>query len=319
MIRAMNDEHRTTLWWTGLTAEKVLGIVFVLAAALKAWDLEAFAFQIRYYHVLTAPGALMAAAVGSVAWETLLGVAMLVGLRLRGWTFAAVAATLVGFTGLVLYSWYFYDLEDCGCFGSLVPLGPGATTAKNAVLLVLTALAWYGLRSGHTRIEGAIWQHPLLKGAAVLASSVLVLVAGLFHAPFEQVGGNPGGQDGPTLVFNVEHEGQVFDTSQGEYLIAFLSDTCDECRAETPLLNDMLYVAEFPTVIAFMFVESEESLKQFRELAKFPAIQMDTLKWSQYIHMAPPRFYLVRDGKELTHWDEHLPPLEEILAVRDAS
>jgi len=306
----MNDEHRTTLWWTGLTAEKVLGIVFVLAAALKAWDLEAFAFQIRYYHVLTAPGALMAAAVGSVAWETLLGVAMLVGLRLRGWTFAAVAATLVGFTGLVLYSWYFYDLEDCGCFGSLVPLGPGATTAKNAVLLVLTALAWYGLRSGHTRIEGAIWQHPLLKGAAVLASSVLVLVAGLFHAPFEQVGGNPGGQDGPTLVFNVEHEGQVYDTSQGEYLIAFLSDTCDECRAETPLLNDMLYVAEFPTVIAFMFVESEESLKQFRELAKFPAIQMDTLQWSQYIHMAPPRFYLVRDGKELAHWDEHLPPLE---------
>ncbi len=71
---------------TSVAAEKILGIVFVLAGALKAWDLEAFAFQIRYYHVLKDPGLLWAAAVGAVAWETLLGVALLVGLRLKGWT-----------------------------------------------------------------------------------------------------------------------------------------------------------------------------------------------------------------------------------------
>ena len=46
-------------------AEKILGIVFALVAALKAWDLEAFAFQIRYYHVLEDPG-LLWAAVGAV-------------------------------------------------------------------------------------------------------------------------------------------------------------------------------------------------------------------------------------------------------------
>ena len=163
----MSDETRTRIWWTGLTAEKVLGAVFVIAAALKAWDLEAFAVQIRYYHVLRDPLALALAAVGSVAWETLLGVAMIVGLRLRGWTFAAVAATLAVFTGLILYAWYFHDLEDCGCFGSLAPMGPASTTAKNAVLFVLTGLAWFGLRSGHARIEGTLWQHPYLKAAVV--------------------------------------------------------------------------------------------------------------------------------------------------------
>ncbi len=314
----MTEASRTRRWWTSLTAEKVVGVVFVAAAALKAWDLEAFAFQIRYYHVLTSPPALVAAAIGSVAWETLLGVALIVGLRLRGWTFAAVAATLAGFTGLVLYAWYYYDLQDCGCFGSLVPLGPGATAAKNAVLLVLTFWAWFGLRAGRARIEGTLWQHPWLKGCVVVVSCVLVLIAGLLHKPFAQVTGNlnnPDGTDGPSLVFKVEHEGQTYDTSTGEYLLAFLSDTCDECRAEAPMLNDLLYIPEMPAVIAFMLVKNEETLEEFRSLAEFPAIEMDALQWSQYIKLTPPRFYLVRDGKEITHWDEHLPTVESILAA----
>ena len=61
------DDTRTKSWWIGLTAEEVLGVVFVLAAALKALDLEAFAFQIRYYQILKAPQALAIAAVASVA------------------------------------------------------------------------------------------------------------------------------------------------------------------------------------------------------------------------------------------------------------
>ena len=195
----MTSDTRTTLWWTGLTAEKVLGIVFVIAAAMKAWDLEAFAVQIRYYHVLRDPSALAFAAVGSVAWETLLGVAMIVGLRLRGWVFAAVVATLAVFTGLVVYAWIFHDLEDCGCFGSLAPMGPGATTAKNAVLFALAAVAWLGLRSGQTRIEGTVWQHPVVKAVVVAVSCVVVLVAGLFHQPFEETRANPDG-DGANAV-----------------------------------------------------------------------------------------------------------------------
>jgi hypothetical protein len=312
----MNDT-RTKSWWIGLTAEKVLGLVFVIAAALKAFDLEAFAIQIRYYHILREPSALAMAAIGSVAWETLLGVAMLVGLRLRGWTFAAVAATLAGFTGLVIYAWIYHDLADCGCFGSLAPMGPAATTAKNVVLLALTVVAWLGLRSGHRHIEGTLWQHPYLKAVAVAASCVLVLLAGLFHAPFKETG-NPdeaNGEKGPSLVFTFEHEGQAYDTSEGDYFIAFFSDTCPECQAETPLLNGYIYVPEMPTVIAFLLVDSEETLKMFRSLAEFPAIEMEPGKWIQYIDEAPPRFYLVRDGREIAHWDNHLPPLETILAA----
>ena len=305
---------------TSVAVEKILGIVFVLAAAMKAWDLEAFAFQIRYYHVLEDPGLLWAAAVASVAWETLLGVALVVGLRLKGWTFALVGATLIGFTGLILYAWAFYDLQDCGCFGSLVPLGPASTTAKNVVLLALTALAWRGLPRGQPHASGNLWQHPYFKAGVSAGACVLVLVAGIYRVPFEDFLAEKdagGGQDGPSLVFKIEHEGETYDTSRGEYLLAFLSDTCDECQAEIPLVNDLTLIPEFPKVLAFMLVENDETLELFRERAEFPCITMDLMEWFQYIDEAPPRFYLVRDGEAVCYWDEHVPPIEEVLAARE--
>lgn len=303
-----------------VAAEKILGIVFVLAAALKAWDLEAFAFQIRYYHILEDPGLLWAAAVGSVAWETLLGVAMVVGLRLKGWTFALVGATLLGFTGLILYAWAFHDLEDCGCFGSLVPMGPASTTAKNVVLLALTALAWLGLNSGDAQVSGSVWQHPYLKAGVSAAACALVILAGVYHVPFEDFRaerGGDGGQEGPGLVFKVEYQGETYDTSRGEYLIAFLSDTCEECQAEIPLVYDLTLIPEFPKVLAFMLVEDEDTLEMFRKRAEFPCIKMELMEWFQYIGEAPPRFYLVREGEPIYHWDEHVPPIDEVLAARE--
>ncbi|MGI6461858.1 MAG: MauE/DoxX family redox-associated membrane protein [Candidatus Hydrogenedentales bacterium] len=323
-----------------VAAEKILGIVFVLAAALKAWDLEVFAFQIRYYHVLEAPGLLWAAAVGAVAWETLLGVALVAGLRLKGWTFALVGATLIGFTGLILYAWAFYDLQDCGCFGSLVPLGPASTTAKNVVLLALTALAWRRLPrgqphasrslrsidiadlsgSGEAHASGNLWQHSHLKAGVSAGACVLVILAGIYRVPFEDFLAEKdagGGQVGPSLIFRIEHEGETYDTSRGEYLLAFLSDICDECQAEIPLVNDLTLIPEFPKVLAFMLVENDETLESFRKRAEFPCITMDLMEWFQYIDEAPPRFYLVRDGEAVCYWDEHVPPIEEVLAARE--
>jgi len=44
---------------------------------------------------------------------------------------------------------------------------------------------------------------------------------------------------------------------------------------------------------------------------------MELMEWFQYIGEAPPRFYLVRDGEAIYHWDEHVLPIEEILAARE--
>lgn len=54
-----------------------------------------------------------------------------------------------------------------------------------------------------------------------------------------------------------------------------------------------------------------------RSRAEFPCIKMELMEWFQYIGEAPPRFYLVRDGEAIYHWDEHVLPIEEILAARE--
>ena len=67
-----------------------------------------------------------------------------------------------------------------------------------------------------------------------------------------------------------------------------------------------------------MFVESEESLKQFRELAKFPAIQMDTLN-GRNTFIWPLRGSIWSATGRNWPTGTNICPLEEILAVRDAS
>jgi hypothetical protein len=53
----------------------------------------------------------------------------------------------------------------------------------------------------------------------------------------------------------------------------------------------------------------ESTLKQLRQQVQpgFPTILLEPLKFFEFIGEAPPRIYLVRDGRELQHWDENLP------------
>ena len=37
------------------------------------------------------------------------------------------------------------------------------------------------------------------------------------------------------------------------------------------------------------------------------------------IEEGPPRFILVRDGAQIAYWDLEVPPVEEVLAARDAA
>ena len=115
---------------------RVLGVVFILSAVLKALDLTAFAVQISYYDIVREPWIVWSIALAMIGLEAMLGLAMLTGVWLRWVTLPAVLALLVGFTGLLGWAWAFTDLEDCGCFGKYLPMTPGESILKNGVLIV---------------------------------------------------------------------------------------------------------------------------------------------------------------------------------------
>ncbi|MCL4690931.1 MAG: hypothetical protein KJ060_00235, partial [Candidatus Hydrogenedentes bacterium] len=128
--------------------EIILGAVFVLSAASKALAPYDFAEQVSYYGVVTEPSLVQPLAYFMILLESVFGVCLLGGFRFRGATFWATVALLAGFSGLILYAWAYRGLEDCGCFGKVIQMGPKASLAKNVVLAALAIGAWYGFRKG---------------------------------------------------------------------------------------------------------------------------------------------------------------------------
>jgi hypothetical protein len=300
---------------TFAVTEKVLGSLFVLAAVLKIFDLEAFAVQITYYHVLKDPPSVWAAAIGVVAWEMLLGVAMLLGLRLRGWTFAAVIGTLLGLSGLILYAWAYHDLKDCGCFGSYIPMGPVATISKNLIFVVMAGFGWWGLRGDKNAVAHTKQKLRRVKVIAAFLSFAVVLLICIFQTTSAEPASEGDVGSSATFAFDLDIEQTHFDLTEGEYIVAFMSDTCEDCRGALPKVNDWALIPEFPPVVGLLLSDGEETLKEFREAAEFPVTGIEVIKWFSFIADAPPSYYLIRDGEQVARWDHEAPSLEELLAL----
>lgn len=152
--------------------EVLIGLFFVATAAAKAMNVEAFAVQISLYGVVKEPNLVMAAAYSVIGIETLLGAAFLAGWRLKGAMYAAAALLTIVFSGLILYAWRVKGIEDCGCFGEYVKMGPRSSLLKNLALLAVLAFGWYGTRD-MTRV-GVIRAGGPLKVGAFAVSLILV-------------------------------------------------------------------------------------------------------------------------------------------------
>ena len=294
--------------------EKIVGLVFILAAVPKTLDLPAFALQIRYYNVIWDPALRRLATGGSVFVETAIGVALLAGFRFRGWVYTITFATLTVFTGLVLYGWIFHALEDCGCFGAVLPMGPGATTVKNLVLMALTVAAWRGYRN-HTA-AGVL---PAFKGHRALrlmaaAIALATMVASVALGDNEEFFQPKGDLKQPFAQFQFEWEGESWDLGQGEYVVVMLSASCEDCRAMVEVLNELMMLIH-PTQLVGLVEDSNDKIEDFRGLTdpQFPTHVIDTETWLNLIDFSPPHFHVVKDGVSQRSFEETEPDLETLL------
>ena len=308
--------------------EIILGAVFIFSALTKALDVYTFAVQVSYYGVVREPKLVLAVAYTMVGVETLLGAALLAGIRLRGATLAATLALLAAFSGLIAYAWLFKDLEDCGCFGKYIPMGPGASLAKNAVLMALAAAAWVGHRRA-TRRE-ANPETPLgkaglpgyvLGGLGMVAILITISISGLpaTSNPVSDEGNSvpASGKERPFAKFTVTDGGQTLDLGSGDYLVAMLSATCEHCEAATEVLNQIAPLPGVPPIVGLMMGDEKE-MRDFRDLTApvFPVQSIDTLEFFNLLdkQQAPPRFYITHDGAEVRYLDELDPTLDGLLA-----
>ena len=76
--------------------------------------------------------------------ELILAVFLLIGKQLRV-TFIASFIFIAGLSSVLIYLYFQgYNVESCGCFGSLIPIDSlGVTIVKNIVLLILIGTGYY--------------------------------------------------------------------------------------------------------------------------------------------------------------------------------
>lgn len=311
---------RSFLKYGGRPAELALAVVFVAGAILKALDINLFTVQIRAYGLFSDPALLAWGALKTVCIETLLGTALLLRLRFRGWVYAALALVLVSFTGLILYGWFVHDLKDCGCFGP-IEMSPGLSVAKNVLLLALTLIAWLSWR-----MQDAAQTQPAGFFRTRLALSVAAAAVAVAYA-FSQLepaaAASP--ENRPFAEFVFEADGARYDLGKGEYFIALLSMGCEHCKATVEKINAFYLEPDFPPVVALCYEEKENQLDEFREEtgAAFPLYSLgDRIRlFSSLLGDAevPPRFIYAYNGREIAHWNENVPELGQVKLARTAT
>jgi putative oxidoreductase len=122
-----------------------LGILFVFAGAIKAYDPGVFAIEIQRYNLIPwVPGALVAV---YLPWLEILAGALLVLKRFERGALLLIICLLFVFT-IALASATFRGLSiDCGCFGKAFG-GTGTIfpLVRNVLLLALTIFLWRGYK-----------------------------------------------------------------------------------------------------------------------------------------------------------------------------
>ena len=317
----------------GRTAEIAVGLAYLLAAGLKAWNFNLFIGQILAYQIFSSTGALTAVAFTTLALEVFLGTSMVLGSPLRKFVLGAGFAMLLFFTGLIVFAWQVHDLKDCGCFGK-VSMTPPQAILKNMVFVALTALAWFGLVAGGRTTAPMSF----IKARKLGPIAVAVLI-GLAVIP--QIGGTiPAGNEGPTATGHetlppdgeaqpageagafagyriVPDFGDPIDLARGEYLVALLSMTCPHCMDTVPEINAYTYETALPPVVAICLEPEEGSLEEFQGMTgpEFPmhSVGNDMLAWAKLCSGVPPQLCLVRDGVAVKTWSDVMPGKEELL------
>lgn len=121
----------------------ILGLAFLVSGYLKLLSPVGTSLIIKEYlaafHLGALSGMSVAAAVVLSMAEFLTGIALLLRLRLRIFSWVALVLTGV-FTLITLYLAIFNPIDDCGCFGEAVHLSNWQTFFKNLVLLPCAVL-----------------------------------------------------------------------------------------------------------------------------------------------------------------------------------
>ncbi len=314
--------------------EVIIGLYFIAGAIPKILDIDKFVLQVAAYKVIEAPVLLEWAALFTVFTEICLGMFLLLRVRMKGLTIIALQGMILVFTGLITYAWFAHGLEDCGCF-PIFKMSPPVSLFKNGLILAASVYILWIFQIKGRRVQanadeaGSPEKIPECSGISGMspvrtltkvAVSMLV-AAGCMAYSGKNMDREALEQDmesaaGPFSQFELFTNEGYFNLAEGVYLVAVMSTSCPECKANVPALNDLYMVPDIPPLVALCYEETPGELEVFKSMtnAVFPTYSLGdrVLLYFRLLENESFRLVLVQNGQAAASWDGYVPELEEL-------
>jgi hypothetical protein len=285
----------------------VLGLVFLVAAVLKATDMEIFIRQIRDYKIISHPNLLSIGAWGLVVLECTLGAGLLFFYRPR-LTLPATALLLLIFIGTTGWAWLTGTTTDCGCFGSWLKRTTGQAAFEGLIMLAVTIIAWIGIP--HSQVSNT-----RTKAWAVAVASLIGLllpaVSGFSVSRISLSEAKTAEIDFRQLQIQNLYP---IDLKHGMYLVVLMDTDCLHCQEGVEQLNGLARQPNVPPIIA-LFMNKKSELRKFEEEFQ-PIFSIKQIKEDLFWRLLGdgdiPRTLLLRDGLVVQMWDEKIPDKDRV-------
>lgn len=245
----------------GKSALKVLlGLVFIISAVLKVFDMDKFEIYVYSYHFFSLNLSFIVARL-AVILELVLGFCLVANVlhKLMWW---GSMVMLMGYTLLLIYALALGRTDSCHCFGDFLQLDPKQSLVKNSVLMLLFLLI-YKMESWKTPFR---W---LILCLAVMVSMVSVFVV----SPPDNLTSNFAPEHNlQKEAFNEMLDGislDNMDLREGKQIVCFFSTSCGYCQLAARKLSLMQQFYGFPPEhITYLFMGNEEGIIEFYELSE---------------------------------------------------
>lgn len=275
-----------------------LGLVFVVSAVLKIFDIDQFEIYIYSYHFFNFDLSALAAR-GAIILELVLGIGLISNCfhKLMWW---GSVLMLLGYMGLLTYALIIGRTDNCHCFGDVLQFDPLQSIIKNVVLILLFVLVY--------RLKGWSFRNQWVALIAVAsACTVGVFVA---SPPDSFV---PSLKEADNLTLNRELFYEAiqdppldhYHLNQGKKVVCIFSSSCDYCKMTAQKLSLMQKFYDFPEHdVLYVFMGNEEAVESFyvdSESTRYQYVIYDDLKRLLKINNGVfPIMVLLEDG-EIVH------------------
>jgi len=295
----------------------LVAAVLVVAAFTKAGDPALFIDQITA-HGVTPPSWSPFIAYFFIAVELLAAAGFLVFIWPR-LVFCGTILMMLVFIVVTALAWAMGNTNGCGCFGRLVERGPQSVIIEDAIVILVSALALWLLRSPERERSFGRW---LVGSARVPAwrwviAVPLILAAGVLTAfgpalPIDSaVVGLKAGDDLSDLALS----GVRFPLDDGWVLVALVGPDCPACDAGVPALKEVAEQAQdLRVVAAHPGVAADAQAWRLRHLPNFPVAYQTPRALRQY-YRALPTTFLLCDGVIRRIWWGRIPPASEVVEM----